>query len=97
MKQIAGIALLALGVWIIAVYWVYWIRVAMMKLGYGRVGFSSMSPLVGPILIVLGGVIAGDPIADVVGPWVFLIDPNTYVLLVSLAVLAWKNLRRPPD
>jgi hypothetical protein len=86
---IAGVALFSLGAWIIALYWVYYLRVLAMKCGWGSVKFSSMQPLAGPTLVILGAFLFGQPLNKIVGFWVFLVDLNTYVMVVSLLTLFW--------
>lgn len=91
--RIAGIVLFSMGAWIIALYWVYWARVAAMRLGHGRVKNASMTPGLGPLLVLSGGYLAGEPIRDTVGWWVVLLDLNTYVLVVSVVAIAWSRFR----
>ena len=93
LASIAGVTLLSVGAWIIAVYWVYYLRVLAMKCGWGSVKFSSMTPLAGPVLVILGAFLFGQPVSKFIGFWIFLVDLNTYVLIISLSALCWSNIR----
>jgi hypothetical protein len=92
-KQIIGIALYAYGLFIIAGYWVFWIRFVAMAFGYGYVKLSSMAPFVGPFFILAGAFIFGDPLQKTLGWWVLLIDLNTYDFLISAPLAVLLNLR----
>ena len=96
LTRIAGIALVSVGAWIIVVYWTHWLRLVAMKLGWGSVKGMSMAPFVGPIAVALGATLFGEPLSGSIGWWILLVDTNTYVLAVSLPVLAWSRLRGGP-
>lgn len=95
--RIAGIALFAVGAWIIVLYWIHWVRFGAMRLGWGNVKGTSMVPFVGPLLAVLGAALFGEPLKGGVGWWMLLADSNTYVLVASLPALAGPRLRAAKD
>lgn len=82
-----ALILLALGVFIIGAYWVYYLRVLAAKLGYGQVRYSSFTPLVGPVCITLSCQLYRPEWVPTVAVWAFLLDLNTYVLMLSLPFL----------
>lgn len=91
--SIAGIALSALGAWIIVLYWVYYLRVLAMKCGWGSVKYASMTPFAGPVCVILGALLFGPPLTKIVGLWIFLVDLNTYVMVISVLAIGWSKIR----
>ena len=91
--KLIGAGFMLFGAWIILVYWVYYLRVLAMRCGLGQVRYSSFTPLVAPICILLGALLY-----PLVEPfrwlgWALLLDTNSYVLL-SLLLLPWRLARR---
>lgn len=93
--KLAGGALMLFGAWIMLIYWVYTLRVLAMRCGLGQVRYSSFTPLVAPICILLGALLY--PLAEPFRwlGWALLLDTNSYVLLLSLLLLPWRQARRP--
>ena len=91
--KLIGAGFMLFGAWIILVYWVYYLRVLAMRCGLGQVRYSSFTPLVAPICILLGALLY--PLAEPFRwlGWALLLDTNSYVLL-SLLLLPWRLARR---
>ena len=93
--KLIGVGFMLFGAWIILIYWVYYLRVLAMRCGLGQVRYSSFTPLVAPICILLGAMLY--PLAEPLCwfGWALLLDSNSYVLLLSLLLLPWRSARRP--
>lgn len=83
-KKFFGLLLIGFGIRLILAYWLYYIKVIAMQFGYGKVKFSSMSPIVAPVAIISGSSLFGQPFLYI-PPWLpFLLDANTYIAIISL-------------
>lgn len=94
LHKLIGAGFMLFGAWIILLYWVYYLRVLAMRCALGQVRYSSFTPLVAPICILLGALLY--PLAEPFRwlGWALLLDTNSYVLLLSLLLLPWRLARR---
>lgn len=92
-RQAAGVILVLFGATVVIQYWIYWGRVLAQALGFGRVGFVSMAPFVGPAAIALGAMLFAEPLLGMIGWWVLLVDLNTWNVLISLPIAIWLNFK----
>ena len=92
--KLIGAGFMLFGAWIILLYRVYYLRVLAMRCGLGQVRYSSFTPLVAPICILLGALLY--PLAEPFRwlGWALLLDTNSYVLLLILLLLPWRLARR---
>ena len=83
-----GVVFLLSGAYIIAIFWVYFLRqmAALFCIG-SPLKFSSMAPAIGPCFILVGAYLFGEPVFRHVGWWVWLVDANTYAFVLALPFL----------
>ena len=91
LRQLLGALFFTCGISIVAASWFYWIRVVLEKFGWRRVKFQSMAPFAAPLMITIGAFVFGEPLSNWLGWWVVLIDPNTYVFLLSIPFAVWQK------